>query len=110
MNRRWLGLVAAGMAIALGVALLSPLASSEPDGLETVAEEEGFEDEAQDPGYTIIPDYQFPGINDERVATIVAAISGVLIVAGLMFGAGLLLRGRGRESASTRERADGAAG
>ena len=45
-GRFYVGLVVVGLAIALGVAFLSPLASSDPDGLERVAEDEEFLDEA----------------------------------------------------------------
>jgi len=89
-----MGLLAGGIAIALVVALLSPLASSDPDGLERVAEDKEFIERAEDPGYEILPDYSIPGVDNEAVSTILAGIAGVLIVAGLTFGAGWLLRRR----------------
>ena len=89
-GRWWL----VGLAIALVVALLSPLASSHPDGLERVAEDQGFIDQAQDSGYEIIPDYTFPGVSNEAVATILAGVVGTLILFGLAFGAGKLLTRR----------------
>ena len=88
MKRRWW---LAGLAIALVVALLSPLASSHPDGLERVAEDKGFIDTAQDPWYEIVPDYLFPGVGNEAVATILAGIVGTLTMFGLMFGLGKIL-------------------
>lgn len=92
MKRRWW---LAGLAIALVVALLSPLASSHPDGLERVAEDKGFIDRAQDSWYEIVPDYLFPGVGDEAVATILAGIVGTLTMFGLMFGLGkILVKGR----------------
>jgi cobalt/nickel transport system permease protein len=69
-----------GLIIAVALAVASPLASANPDGLERVAEQQGFLDTAQGPLYNIIPDYVFPGISNEAVATIVAGIVGVLIV------------------------------
>lgn len=72
----WIG----GVAIALVLAVLSPLASAHPDGLEWVAEQQGFLEAAQDPLYAIIPDYVFPGIPNEVAATIVAGIVGALLV------------------------------
>ena len=69
-----------GLVIALGLAVLSPLASTHPDGLEWVAEQQGFIGLAQSPLYEIIPDYAFPGISNEAVATIVAGLLGTALV------------------------------
>jgi cobalt/nickel transport system permease protein len=82
-----------GLAIALGLALVSPLASSDPDGLERVAEDHGFLAHAQDPLYNLLPDYSIPGL-DGPIATIVSGIIGLLIVFALVYGITLLLRGR----------------
>lgn len=78
----WIG----GVIIALVLAVLSPLASAHPDGLEWVAEEQGFLEFAREPLYNIIPDYVFPGISNEAVATIVAGIVGTLLVLGISWG------------------------
>jgi hypothetical protein len=96
--RFYVGLVVVGLGIALGVALLSPVASSEPDGLERVAEDEEFIDEAKDAPYEVIPDYLFPGVENEDVATILAGIAGVLIVAVLTLGVAFILRRTEREA------------
>lgn len=69
-----------GGLITLVLAVLSPLASSHPDGLEWVAEQAGFLEKAREPGLSIIPDYTFPGISNEAVATILAGIVGSLLV------------------------------
>ncbi len=69
-----------GFAIALVLAVASPLASSHPDGLEWVAERKGFLDTAQGPLYKIIPDYVLPGVHNQALATILAGILGVMIV------------------------------
>lgn len=79
------GIVAGGIAIATLLAVLSPLASTHPDGLEWVAEQHGFLETAQAPGYQIIPDYVMPGIGNEALATIVAGIVGLLIVFGVAY-------------------------
>jgi len=76
----WVG----GLVIALALAVLAPLASANPDGLEWVAEQRGFLDRGQGPLYNIIPDYVFPGISDEAVATILAGFVGVLLVLGVV--------------------------
>lgn len=75
----WIG----GLLIALGLAIASPLASAHPDGLEWVAEQRGFLSLAQGPLFEIIPDYVFPGLSNEALATIVAGIIGALIVGGV---------------------------
>lgn len=73
----------AGLLFALGLAVASPLASSHPDGLEWVAEQQGFLDLAQAPRFEIIPDYLLPGVSGEALATILAGIVGTLIVFGV---------------------------
>jgi hypothetical protein len=78
--------------LALALVLFSPWASPHPDGLERVAEDEGFLDRAQDAPYEIIPDYRFPGIENEGVATIVAGAVGTLVLFGLGSGLAWMLR------------------
>lgn len=87
IDNRWLAFIGAGLALAIGITLFSPFASDDPDGLERVAEDQGFIDEAEEPGYNILPDYSIPGIDDERASTILSGIVGVLFLAG----AGLLI-------------------
>ena len=70
----------AGLAIAAALAIISPLASAHPDGLEWIAEQQGFLNTAKEPIYNIIPDYVFPGVSNEALATILAGITGTLIV------------------------------
>jgi hypothetical protein len=89
MKRYWW---LAGLVLALAVAVISPLASSDPDGLERVAEDHGFIERALEPAYRLIPDYALPGVADERLATIAAGIVGTLVVFGLVYGLGLMLR------------------
>lgn len=78
--------VAVGLVLALVVVLVSPLANPNPDGLERVAEDHGFIEAAEDPPYEVIPDYQAPFIEDEALATIVAGVIGVVIVAAVGWG------------------------
>ena len=80
---RW---VAVGFMIALALAFVSPLADANPDGLERVAEDHSFLDTAQDPTYTILPDYTVPFIEHEAFTTIAAGIIGVIIVGGIGLG------------------------
>lgn len=84
----WVG----GTLLALLLAVLSPLASSHPDGLEWVAEQAGFLERASEPSFTIIPDYVFPGISNEVLATIIAGVLGTLLVLGVALGVAYLRR------------------
>ncbi len=84
----------AGLLLAIMLALLSPLASPHPDGLERVAEDAGFIDKAREAPFQIIPDYVFPGIENEALATIAAGIVGTLIVFGVGYGLAAVLRRR----------------
>ena len=77
-----------GLLLAIGLAILSPLASAYPDGLEWVAEQHGFLEAAKGPFYTIIPDYVFPGISNQALATIIAGIFGTLLVFAVALGVG----------------------
>jgi len=84
----------AGLVIALALAVASPLASSNPDGLEWVAEQKGFLDAAQQPLYQIIPDYALPGVPNTTLATILAGIIGALIVFGMTLAVAYTRRNR----------------
>lgn len=75
----WLG----GLGLTVLLTILAPLASTNPDGLESVAEQAGFMHIAQAPSYEIIPDYVLPGISDTGTATILAGVIGALIVLGV---------------------------
>jgi hypothetical protein len=96
-----------GLLLVVGVALLSPLASPHPDGLERVAENEGFLDQAEEAPYQIIPDYSFPGIENETVATIVAGLVGTVLLFAVGYALAWLLRRRsGRATSSPQQGAD----
>ncbi len=74
------GIWLAGLLLSALLVATAPLASSHPDGLEWVAEELGFIDTAQEPMFEMIPDYVFPGIENEALATIVAGMIGIVLV------------------------------
>lgn len=80
------GLLIAGTLITVALAILSPLASSHPDGLEWVAEQHGFVETAKEAFYNIMPDYVVPGISNPALATIAAGILGALIVFFVAYG------------------------
>ena len=75
-----------GLAIALLLAVLSPIASKLPDGLDRFAEDHNFIDRAGEPAFTLIPDYNFPGLDNEATATIIAGLLGTLLLFGFVFG------------------------
>jgi cobalt/nickel transport system permease protein len=83
---------AGGLSIAALLAVLSPLASAHPDGLEWVAEQKGFLEAARAPLYNLIPDYVFPGISNGVLATIVAGVLGLLLVFGVALGVAYMRR------------------
>lgn len=87
----WIG----GLAIAVIVVIvLAPLASGDPDGLESVAEREGFIGSARDAIVEILPDYTIPGLDDPTTSTILAGLAGIAIVFLVMVALGRLLRRR----------------
>lgn len=86
------------LALAVGLAAgASPYASGSPDGLERVAEDQGFLDSGnlhRVQERSPIPDYAFPGVSDPRLATGLAGFVGTLAVAALAIGIGLVIRRR----------------
>lgn len=74
------GIWLVGLLLAVLMAVASPLASSHPDGLEWVAGQYGFLQNAQEPLYEIIPDYVIPGVSNQALATILAGVLGVALV------------------------------
>ena len=99
MNRISIKLfVVLALALAVGLAMgLSPYASASPDGLEKVADREGFLDAgrlATVQEDAPIPDYAFPGIADERIATGLAGFVGTLGVYVLGWALAMVLRRR----------------
>jgi len=83
-----------GLAVAIALVLLSPFASPHPDGLERVAENLGFIEAARSAPYEVIPDYVFPGISNETLATIAAGVTGTILVFGIAVGVAALYRRR----------------
>jgi PDGLE domain len=86
------------LAVAIGLATAaSPFASSSPDGLERVAENNAFIDDgrlAPIQEEAPVPDYAFPGIENARVATGLAGFAGTLAVFAAGFGIAALVRRR----------------
>jgi cobalt/nickel transport system permease protein len=78
----WVGV---GLGIAIVVALLSPLASPDPDGLSRVAIDQGFEGLEVGSPFEIFADYSIPFIGDGLASGLVAMVVGTLVVFGLVF-------------------------
>jgi cobalt/nickel transport system permease protein len=84
----------AGLLLAVSLAILSPLASTHPDGVMWVAQQKGFLDNVQGPIYNIIPKYMLPGVSNQALATILAGLAGIVIVLGVTLGVAYLRRNR----------------
>jgi PDGLE domain len=95
------------LAVAVGLAVaVSPFASSSPDGLEKVADENGFLDDGTLHSIqkdSPIPDYAFPGVDNPRIATGLAGFLGTVGVALVAFGLGWVFHRRGSSSGRTRD-------
>lgn len=65
----------------LSLTLITPYASSSPDGLESVASNFGFEE--TDGVVLLLEDYGISSVNNNFVSTILSALLGVLSIAGL---------------------------
>lgn len=86
--------VVIGIIIAFVVAMLSPLASSFPDGLEFVAERHGFLGLGHPAPYSILPDYTLRIIRDPALTTLAAVGIGTLLVFGVAWIVGRVAVGR----------------
>lgn len=65
----------------LSLTLVTPYASSSPDGLESVASNFGFEE--TDGVVLLLEDYGISSVNNNFVSTILSALLGILSIAGL---------------------------
>lgn len=86
-----------GLIIALAIAIfLSPLTSSWPDGLERVVQNLGFTNKSEQGSFfrAPLPDYIFPGLKNEKLATSLSGLIGTLIVFGIGISVAFLLKKR----------------
>ncbi|MCC6387372.1 MAG: PDGLE domain-containing protein [Dehalococcoidia bacterium] len=87
---RW---VLVGLAAAVLVVLIfAPRASSDPDGLDRVAGDKGFEHQAEHNRFEWLPDYSVPGVDNETASVILAGLIGVGVVFLLPMAIGAALR------------------
>lgn len=104
MKRTAVGWFVAGLTITVLVAVvLSQFASDDPDGLEYVAEQQGFDDTASEHDLSGAPlaDYGENLESDRRFSTGVAGMIGVVVALGLGFGLFWLIRSPGTDSADS---------
>lgn len=98
--------IAAGLVVALILAFfVSPQASSEPDGLNKVASDEGFSDQ-EEPHHledSPLAGYGVEGVDDDRLSTGLAGVIGVAVTFAVAGGAFLALRQVQRRRGRRRE-------
>lgn len=96
MTRRNLLFTAMALAVAVGLATgLSPLASSNPDGLNRVASDHGFAGAATEhalQGESPVPGYAFPGIGEPHLAKGLAGFIGTIGIFAIAFAIAWMLR------------------
>jgi hypothetical protein len=82
------GYLKASITILICLAVLIPLASEFPDGLEKVVET--FQIEEHEPFWNgLMPDYTLPTIENKYVSTLLAGVFGFFLVLGAAFAIGL---------------------
>ncbi|RME80859.1 MAG: hypothetical protein D6775_15135 [Caldilineae bacterium] len=88
-GKSWVGVA---LAATLLVVFLTPLASANPDGLERVARDLGFVDAARPSPLRLLANYRIPLLADSALATIAAALVGLVAVSGTVLLLLVLLR------------------
>jgi cobalt/nickel transport protein len=84
------------------LAIFIPFASSSPDGLEKVAETLGIEEHA--PAWKgIMPDYSVEAITDPYISTLLAGVSGTLLVLFATFILGTAIASKKPSTASNKQ-------
>jgi hypothetical protein len=92
-----------GLTLSLIIAgFVSFYADSNPDGLERVAEDQGFIENAQESANAnlVTADYGIAGVEDERMSVGLAGILGVVVMVVVAFGLFWLL-GRGKKTSAS---------
>lgn len=79
------GWIIGGVLFSVFAVLLSPFASQNPDGLESVAENLGFLSAGVSAPYQLLSDYSLPFLGSTPLSTIAAGIIGVLVTFALVF-------------------------
>lgn len=95
--------ILAGLLVVIGLAVfVSPLADSDPDGLERVARTKGFAGSEREHSLSESPvaDYSVEGVSNDRIATAASGLIGVLLTFGAAAGILALVRARRRRGSS----------
>lgn len=93
MNGEQKQFLIAGLTIALAIAVLAPfLASPNPDGLDSTAEKVGAEEKAYSAFQSPMGEYLVPFLGGGKLSGVMALIIGVVLIAGISYGAGLALK------------------
>lgn len=94
MNSKNKKFLLGGLAIALVIAILAPfLASSNPDGLDSTAEKVMQNPETEPAFESPLPDYTIPFLGEDNpFGGVIALILGTLIVLGIAYGIGVILK------------------
>ncbi len=69
-----------------------------PDGLERVAEDEGFSSLARESPFSLAADYLFPGIENETLAIMLAGWLGTVVLFGVAYGLARLIISRKKQA------------
>jgi cobalt/nickel transport system permease protein len=89
-------LIAGGLLAVVLAAFVSFYASSQPDGLNKVAEDHGIAASEQDSATAGSPlaDYSLTGVSNDRLSTAAAGLTGLAVTAAVGFGLFYVIKGR----------------
>ena len=87
-------LIAGGVLAVLLAAVVSFYASSQPDGLNRVAQDHGIAASEQVTSGSVFADYAVSGLDNGRASSAVAGLAGVAVTAAVGFGLFHVLRMR----------------
>ena len=75
------------------VVIVAPFSASEPDGLEWVADRQGFSQKAKAEGkHAWLREYQIPGVKNATLGTILSGLMGIVLVFGLTYALGKMYK------------------
>ena len=97
-DKKFLLFISAGFLLCIVLAVfISPFASSSPDGLERIAEDNSFLEKSEGAEvwqHSPVPDYTIPGVKNELIATGLSGLLGTLVIFGLAIGFAKIIKKR----------------
>jgi len=95
-------LLLGGISVALIIAILAPfLASSNPDGLDSTAQKVMQNPETEPLFESPLPDYTLPFLGEDNpLGGVIALVIGTLMVLGIAFGLGAMLKKKNQKEDS----------